>query len=199
MPVRGNVLLLSEAEAAIAAMDVSKLSRKERKQFELRKKLGKTLDAISRVEKENEEDPSKPRQRTSLTGFWRKRKEAAKSCVFVGNMPLDISEREIRDHFSEIGEIVDFRWLPATSASCITYIQFESPELAEAAVALPAPYFRGHTLRINLANDNKERKAAINKRTGSAANLETEGTTEPAPPVKKQRIQAPRNKVSIID
>eukprot|EP01059_Diplonema_ambulator_P024514 TRINITY_DN40544_c0_g1_i1.p2 TRINITY_DN40544_c0_g1~~TRINITY_DN40544_c0_g1_i1.p2 ORF type:complete len:201 (+),score=55.39 TRINITY_DN40544_c0_g1_i1:36-605(+) len=189
MAVRANVCIIDEN-----AVDASLLSRKEKKKLELRQRLDKKLDAMHRVAEDNMVDPTKPRQRTSLTGFWRKRKEAAKCCVFIGNMPLDITEEELQAHFSPVGAITELRWLNPGATSCMAYANFETPADAEAAIALPAPTIHGFRLRINSANDSKERNAAKNKRKG----LEPDAAPAPQPPRKTQR-RLSRSNVAIIE
>ena len=151
-------------------------------------------------------DPSKPRARTSATGFWRKRKEAAKARVFVGNLPLDVTEGEIRAFFESTGIIESFSWLRSTTSSCMSYVQFSDVETASEACKLNGLSLNGRSLRVNLANDTSERGKAVNKREGSGIDasvkvndvVEEQAAVYYEPPTKfKGKI--PRNRVAIIE
>eukprot|EP01063_Lacrimia_lanifica_P035956 TRINITY_DN6995_c0_g1_i1.p1 TRINITY_DN6995_c0_g1~~TRINITY_DN6995_c0_g1_i1.p1 ORF type:complete len:215 (+),score=81.26 TRINITY_DN6995_c0_g1_i1:129-773(+) len=202
-----------------------KLSRKERKLQELRERTHTKLTKMAQlhdINKANEEaasDPNRLRPRTSLTGFWRKRKEEAKACVFVGNLPESITEAEMYSHFSGCGAgAQSFRWIPSKSGSgaCMAYAQFESIEDADAACALDGQSLLNRPLRVNKANDKKERNAAIARRDGlgekgsgqpqawdnytDAEDEDEEEEEDLAPAAKRQKMASvTRNKVAIID
>ncbi|KAJ9442083.1 Nucleolin 2 [Diplonema papillatum] len=182
-PVRQNVIGVEP-----------KLSRKEKQHLDLRERTFKKLEENAKVIEENPFDPTKPRQRTSVTGFWRKRKEAAKRCVFVGNMPLDITEGELRDFFSEAGVVECVRWLTAGNTSQMGYIQFPDNESCERACANDGVQLRGLTLRVNMADDKTQRKEAIQKRDGMP---EVEYKS-PQPAAKRPRFGASPGRRSVV-
>eukprot|EP01061_Rhynchopus_euleeides_P008063 TRINITY_DN17108_c0_g2_i1.p1 TRINITY_DN17108_c0_g2~~TRINITY_DN17108_c0_g2_i1.p1 ORF type:complete len:248 (+),score=83.10 TRINITY_DN17108_c0_g2_i1:92-745(+) len=214
--LRAHTVLLdgsaTAAPAAAEAVPEQNLSRKERKQLEARNKLDKKLAAITQLGEENKAtvaaDGSRPR--TSLTGFWRKRKEKSKACVFVGNLPLDITDKAVKAFFREDGPIESLRWLPSTSTGCMVYCQFKDIEAATRAVERDDTFYDTYKLRVNFANDKKERKAAIARRNGediTADEVQEMPMDLPVQPTlseaKRRRLEelppAPRDKVIIID
>eukprot|EP01060_Flectonema_neradi_P000990 TRINITY_DN10586_c0_g1_i2.p1 TRINITY_DN10586_c0_g1~~TRINITY_DN10586_c0_g1_i2.p1 ORF type:complete len:198 (+),score=28.12 TRINITY_DN10586_c0_g1_i2:58-651(+) len=196
--VRANVVMWEKP--------VSEMTRKEKRRAERTASAMAKIEQIARNMDDNMADPSKPRQRTSATGFWRKRKEAAKARVFVGNLPLDITEAEIRSFFESAGPIEGFSWLRSASTNCMTYVQFSDVETASEACKLNGLSLKGRSLRINLANDASERGKAINKRDGSKVEEQNIEANQDKPisaiyfdPPVKQRQKYPRNRVAIVD
>ena len=151
-------------------------------------------------------DPTKPRPRTSVTGFWRKRKEQAAASVFVGNLPLDVTMPQMKEFFAGNQGV---RWLPSTQSSCMAYLQYPDVPTAEVVCAEKNGGFLGtHKLRVNMANDRQQRDRAVNKREkgggddhgidttpGAAKRARTDSFVAPV----YNLTQAPRNKVAIIE
>ena len=79
--------------------------------------------------------------------------------VFVGNIPYDATEDDVRAHLSQVGEVQSFRMvfdketmLPKGYGFC----EFADPEAAAAAVeALGSREFHGSLLRLHLADTER--------------------------------------------
>nr|CAD2174544.1 unnamed protein product [Meloidogyne enterolobii] len=64
--------------------------------------------------------------------------------VFVGGLPIDFSENELREHFQQYGRVEDVEW-PLDKVSkarkSFAFVVFESEEAAEKAAAHPKHHF----------------------------------------------------------
>jgi RNA recognition motif-containing protein len=74
--------------------------------------------------------------------------------LFVGNLPFDTTEVQIRDHFKPIGEVHSVQLMTDRKgrSRCFGFILIENPE--EAVAELNEKEFRGRKLRVTRAIPN---------------------------------------------
>lgn len=79
--------------------------------------------------------------------------------VYVGNLPFSASEDEIKQHFSQCGEIVEFNLIVDKETGrkkgfgFITYVDQQS---AEKAIKMNGSAYEGRNIKVNLAQDKRE-------------------------------------------
>jgi len=103
--------------------------------------------------------------------------------VFVGNLPWSIDDEGIRRAFADAGEIVDINWVTDRATGKfkgIGFLEFTTPEQAQAAVKLAGTDVGGRPIKVELAQPKGDRPAA-----GGAGGFEkkpfAKGTRDPTP------------------
>jgi len=98
-----------------------------------------------------------------------------KQTIFVGNVPVDATQKDLKNLFSEYGKIKSVRLRniipldPKKSKrvsfirkqfhplqkSLTAFIRFDDETQAQCAIALNGQLFKNHHLRVNMAQDKK--------------------------------------------
>ena len=78
--------------------------------------------------------------------------------LFIGGLAYEATEDDLRNHFSQFGEIVNVS-VPQKngSPSGIAFISFTDPESVQNAMSLNNTVFMNRTLRVNLASNKSSR------------------------------------------
>jgi len=106
-----------------------------------------------------------------------------KRSVFLGNLPFDVQEDEIRGHFTDCGDITNVRIVRDRQTSLgkgIAYVSFESKDSVGLSLKLNGSQFQNRRIRVmgcsNKAKDKdqKEKKKESNKKSNSKSNQDTE-------------------------
>ncbi len=88
--------------------------------------------------------------------------------VFIGNLPWVINEEELRQHFEDIGKILNVRVIRDKDTFIgkgIAYIQFSSPEEMKKAVETKNhTKFKGRELRVKRATPTERREKKQEKK-----------------------------------
>ncbi|XP_042879090.1 RNA-binding protein 34-like [Penaeus japonicus] len=104
--------------------------------------------AIKALEANNKEYMGKHLQVDLATG---NRKIDGKCSVFVGNLPFDAQEEELRDAFKECGDIENIRIVrdrQLGSGKGFGYVNFKAPDAAELALTIDGTPLKGRPLRV---------------------------------------------------
>jgi RNA recognition motif-containing protein len=75
------------------------------------------------------------------------------STIFVSQLPIYATAKEVMNHFSKVGRVLDVRLIPSEKGSRKSrgfgYIEFDTPDQAIKAVAeMSSEKFQGRTLFI---------------------------------------------------
>ena len=90
-----------------------------------------------------------------------------KLSVFVGNLPFNIQEEELREHFSQCGDVDDVRIIRDKETGVgkgFGYISFEKRESVGFAIKLQNSELKGRKLRVFRSVDKTEAKRSFNKK-----------------------------------
>lgn len=130
-----------------------------------------------------EEEISKPvakKQKTSEETFAVTAKEpfraaagaAPNAKIFIKNLPFSIEEHELREFFSECGEVAHIKWIESKDTGRFTggaLVTFASVDAAEKAVAKSGAEVKGRPCAIEMSRP-QERKEGFNNREGGFNN-----------------------------
>jgi nucleolin len=78
--------------------------------------------------------------------------------VFLGNLPLEINEEQIKDTFKDCGEVESIRWVTNRETGefrCCGFVDFDSEDCAAKAVELSGTEIGGKSVRIDFAGEKK--------------------------------------------
>ncbi|MEX0895405.1 MAG: RNA-binding protein [Patescibacteria group bacterium] len=82
--------------------------------------------------------------------------------LFVGNLPYSVTEDQLRDIFSEHGEIVDLKLIidrMSGRSKGIAFVEYASKEMADAAIeAVNGMELEGRALIVNVARPFQPRE-----------------------------------------
>lgn len=91
--------------------------------------------------------------------------------IYVGNLPLDIKEREVEDLFYKYGRIVDIELKVPPRPPCYCFVEFESSRDADDAIRGRDGYnFDGCRLRVELAHGGRGQSSSSDRRGGYGGN-----------------------------
>lgn len=88
-------------------------------------------------------------------------KYSSKKSVFIGNLPFDVNEDEIRTHFEDCGDVVNVRIVRDRQTSIgkgICYVQFNARECVSLALKLNKSRFQGRELRVMACSEKVKAK-----------------------------------------
>lgn len=90
--------------------------------------------------------------------------------LFVGNLPYSVTEDQLRDIFSEHGEIVDLKLIidrMSGRSKGIAFVEYASKEMADAAIeAVNGMELEGRALIVNVARPFQPRERTGGDRGG---------------------------------
>jgi len=90
--------------------------------------------------------------------------------VFVGNMPLDVTEDSLRTHFGPCGEIEHILWIqPSGQFKGCGYLQFSDTKVAASAVGMTGTKLWGRKLTVSLPKPRPIDSCKHCKRSGHVA------------------------------
>jgi len=91
-------------------------------------------------------------------GFKKDFTEKPEGCntVFIGNLNYNISEDEVKEFFSQCGDITDVRW-PKGEFKGFGWVEFTTTEAPDKAIELAGNDLMGRSIRIDYAAPRKER------------------------------------------
>lgn len=82
----------------------------------------------------------------------------AQNKIFIGNLPFKVSEDQLRDHFTQFGEIVSVA-IPKDRESGrprgFAFVEFNSDESAQGALSLNGTDLDGRNIVVNVAQEKK--------------------------------------------
>ena len=88
-----------------------------------------------------------------------------KNKIFVGNLPLEVTENDLMDFFSKFGEIKKIT-LPKDMYTGklrgFGFIEFKMVESAKEAISLNRAEFMGKVLTVNEARDERDKRRSGN-------------------------------------
>ncbi|KAL1820050.1 hypothetical protein ACET3Z_014919 [Daucus carota] len=91
--------------------------------------------------------------------------------IYVGNLPLDIKEREVEDLFYKYGRIVDIELKVPPRPPCFCFVEFERSRDADDAIRGRDGYnFDGCRLRVELAHGGRGQSSSRDRRGGYGGN-----------------------------
>jgi RNA recognition motif-containing protein len=85
--------------------------------------------------------------------------------VYVGNLPWITSKDDLAAHFAQYGEIRDVRIITDREtgrSKGFGFVEFKQPADAQASLVEDGQDFGGRTLRVNLANRQREERPRNN-------------------------------------
>ena len=81
--------------------------------------------------------------------------------VYVGNLPYTVTENDLRDKFSDAGEIISLKLISdkfTGKSKGFGFIEYETKEQAEKAVsAFDGKDFDGRNMRVNISKPKGDR------------------------------------------
>ncbi|CAG9314052.1 unnamed protein product [Blepharisma stoltei] len=85
--------------------------------------------------------------------------------IYVGNLPYDTTESEIRKHFEQFGRLTRFSLLsgPDGSFRGKVFITYDNPESTKLALKENSQLFKGRVIEVSLDADRSKEKAKIEK------------------------------------
>lgn len=113
----------------------------------------------------------------------KKKKPVFTNTVFVGNLPFDINENELYEHFEDCGHIEDVRVIRDRTSGMgkgIAFITFKKEQDMRNALASNMTKFRERELRITKAVENKKlhhTTAPADKKSSSASSSGSSSST----------------------
>lgn len=79
--------------------------------------------------------------------------------LYLGNLPFRTNESEIRDAFSQFGEIAEVILIKDRATGKLKgfgFVSFATDDAANAALSMNGQDFHGRTLRVNVAQAKEE-------------------------------------------
>ncbi|XP_005100987.1 RNA-binding protein 34 [Aplysia californica] len=125
------------------------------------------------------------------------KKHDKKRSVFVGNLPFDVREEELRSHFLDCGDIINVRIVRDRQTSLgkgICFIQFESKDCVSLSLKLNESEFRGRRLRVMACTKKAKKKEEKNMSDAAKKKKLTPKGSEKKE--KKRIVFAPSNATS---
>uniref|UniRef100_A0A7S1M043 RRM domain-containing protein n=1 Tax=Neobodo designis TaxID=312471 RepID=A0A7S1M043_NEODS len=156
-----------------------KVTRKERRRAELSAKLDQTLEKLERVAASGTNEQPRHAARHTDGNFWKARKDEKKRTLFVGGLPPQFRQDDVKALIDAIEDAVDsVEKVDFLGSSVPAFKQkgakprnaFVSFATIDAAMAtqqrLDGFTVEGSTLRVNFSADKQQRAVAIAKRDG---------------------------------
>ena len=119
--------------------------------------------------------------------------------VFVGNLPFNIQEEELREHFIQCGDVDDVRIIRDKKTGAgkgFGYVAFKKKESVGFAIKLQNSELKGRKIRVFKSVDKSEAKRSFNKKKDRQYRLK-DVTSKKKNPVKGQKKVFPVNKKKI--
>lgn len=116
--------------------------------------------------------------------------------VFVGNLPFNIKEEELREHFIQCGDVDDVRIIRDNKTGVgkgFGYVNFKKKECVGFAIKLQNSELRGRKIRVFKSVDKSEAKQSFNKKKDRQYRLK-DVTSKSKTPIKAQKKVFPFNK-----
>lgn len=124
-------------------------------------------------------------------------KHEKKKSIFIGNLPFDVNEDEIRKHIEDCGAVVNVRIVRDRQTSIgkgICFVEFESKDSVGLAIKLNGYEFQGRKLRVTACFSKaklEKKKTPNSRKLRDAANKDDKSTTTDKD--KKKMSFAPSN------
>ena len=116
--------------------------------------------------------------------------------VFVGNLPFSIKEEELRQHFTQCGDVDDVRIIRDKQTGIgkgFSYVAFKKKECVGFALKLQNSELNGRKIRVFKSVDKNEAKRPFNKKKDRQYRL-MDVTSKSSNPVKGQKKMHSFNK-----
>lgn len=81
--------------------------------------------------------------------------------VYVGNMSYKADENDLNELFGEFGEVVSANVIKdkfSGRSKGFGFVEFDTPQQAQAALKLDGQEFMGRALKVNLAKEERSRQ-----------------------------------------
>eukprot|EP01065_Artemidia_motanka_P049821 TRINITY_DN8375_c0_g1_i1.p2 TRINITY_DN8375_c0_g1~~TRINITY_DN8375_c0_g1_i1.p2 ORF type:complete len:226 (+),score=69.64 TRINITY_DN8375_c0_g1_i1:58-735(+) len=160
-----------ERSPADSAEGGKPLTKKQLRKMAKHDKLFKKIEAEGKRAEREKEQGQNPRL-AGTGNFWRERKEQGLRTLFIGNLPVGTDKQRLLGLIGEdvVRDIRNLDGVPkkGNSQAVHAFVEFNTKQDAEAAQRrLDDFVLHGRALRVNGANDKKQRQLAIQKREGS--------------------------------
>jgi len=124
-----------------------------------------------------------------------------KRSVFIGNLPFDVQEDELRKHFEDCGDIINVRVVRDRQTSLgkgIAFVQFESKDSVSLAQKLNNSNFQGRTIRVMGCSNKAKLKEAKKVKEDKKDKDKKPGPTEDKKKISFAPSNAPTSKFKAL-
>lgn len=113
-----------------------------------------------------------------VDGVWKTKEHDTKHSVFIGNVPFDALEEDLREFFSTCGTVLNVRLIRDRASNFgkgFGFVLFSDKEGVQAALAMKGAKFQNRELRVT-------RAAAMDKMEGAKRRMKLVGQPKGAAP-----------------